>query len=236
MFATIKSILIGRGLRVEAALEANHAAPIIRQKIAEAEAGHASAKRGLAALIVKIRSEEEALGLLDSQIADLTDRTRQALEKEDEALAREAAVLLAQLEDERALRRRTLDGSRSKADRVRLAVERNHRQLIGLRQGLITAQSIARERAAIAGIGAGVGGSPGRSVSGSIREGEAVLARLLASDDPVALDVVLDDIEDDLSGRSTLDRLADAGCGAALKTRPEDILERLRSEPAETAA
>ena len=228
MFKTLKSILIGQRLQVEAELETQNAALIIRQKIAEAEAGHASAKRGLAALIVKIRSEQKALGLLDSQIADLTERTRQALEKSDEALAREAAVLLAQLEDERTLRQHTLDSSRSKADRIRLAVERNHRQLISLRQGLVTAQSIERERRAIAG----VGGQAGRSVSGSIREGEAVLSRLLASDDPVALDEVLGDIEDDLAGRSTIQRLSDAGCGASLKTRPEDILDRLRAQNA----
>lgn len=232
MFKTLRSILIGRGLQAEAELETQNAPLIIRQKIAEAEAGHASAKRGLAALIVKIRSEETALSLLDDQITDLTDRTRQALDKSDEALAREAAVLLAQLEDERTLRQQTLESSRSKADRIRLAVERNHRQLISLRQGLVTAQSIERERKAIAG----VGGSANRSVSGSIREGEAVLSRLLQSEDPVALDEVLGDIENDLSGRSTLQRLSDAGCGTPLKTRPEDILDRLRAQGATTDA
>ena len=152
MYNTLKSIFLGKALHAEATLESRNAAHIIRQRIAEAEAGHASAKRGLAALVVKIRAEEKTLTLLSDQIADMTDRARQALETDNEALAREAAVMIAQLEDERTLRQQTLESSRSKAERIRLAVERNHRQLSALRQGLITAQSIARERATIAGI------------------------------------------------------------------------------------
>ncbi|GLQ21519.1 PspA/IM30 family protein [Algimonas porphyrae] len=228
MYRTLRSIFQGKALQAEQSLETRNAALIIRQKIAEAEAGHASAKRGLAALVVKIRSEENTLILLGDQIAELTERTRQALAKENEALAREAAVMVAQLEDERSLRENTLDSSRRKAERIRLAVERNHRQLISLRQGLITAQSIERERAAIAGSHLHRAAPGQQSVSGSIREGEAVLSRLLKSEDPVALDDVLTDIEDDLSGQSVLNRLADAGCGPSLKTRPEDVLQRLR--------
>lgn len=236
MYRTLKSIFQGKGLHAEQNLETRNAALIIHQKISEAEAGHASAKRGLAALVVNIRSEEKALTLLNDQITDLTERTRQALAKENGALAREAAVLVAQLEDERILRQNTLVNSRSKAERVRLAIERNHRQLISLRQGLITAQSIERERASIAGIHS-YGGKPRQqSVSGSIREGEAVLSRLLKSEDPVALDTVLSEVEDDLTGQTVMNRLADAGCGPALKTRPEDVLQRLCGEAASTAS
>lgn len=226
MYQTLKSILIGRRIQTERRVETTHAATIIEQKIDEAESGHASAKRGLAAIVVKIRSEEKALSLLIDQIDELTDRTRQALRKENETLAREAAVLIAQLEDERLLREQSLTQFRHKADRIRLAVERNHHQLIALRQGLVTAQSIQRERTALSGVSM----PHGRSVSESIREGEAVLTRLLASDDPVALDDALAEIDDDLSGQSVLNSLAEAGCGAALKTRPHDVLERLRAD------
>ncbi len=228
MYATLRTIFLGKQRRALRQLETDNASLIIEQKIAEAEAGHAAAKRSLAAMIVQMRANESALERLRGEIADLSDRTRKALAAGDDALAADAAAMIAPMEDERRLREDTLAASRARASRLRLALERNQRQLIGLRQGLITAQSVERERRGLAGSN----GSPAseRSVRASIREGEAVLARLLGSDDPGALDDALDEVEDALSGRDVVQQLAERGHGKALKTRPEDVLERLRAE------
>jgi len=54
MFKTMRAVFLGTLGRAEQALETDNAAIIIEQKIREAEVGHGSAKRGLAALSKKL--------------------------------------------------------------------------------------------------------------------------------------------------------------------------------------
>ena len=228
MFKTLRTIFLGRAARAEQELETAHAAIIIEQKIREAEAGHAMAKRGLASIITRTKSESKALEVLEKRMSDLEDRTRQALAAGKDGLAHDAAALLAQLENERNVRERSLIGSQEKAERMRLAIEKTHRQLIDLRQGLITAKSIESERKAIAHIKGDI------SAHSAIAEGEAVLKRLLNSPDPVDALEALEDIEADLSGDTVMNRLAEEGFGDNGKVKANDILDRLRSETPKT--
>lgn len=228
MFKTLRTIFLGRAARAEQELETAHAAIIIEQKIKEAEAGHAMAKRGLASLITRSKSESRALEVLEKRTADLEDRTRKALVAGKDGLAHDAAALLAQLENERDVRERSLIGSKEKAERMRLAIEKTHRQLIDLRQGLITAKSIESERKAIGYIKGDI------SAHSAIAEGEAVLKRLLGSPDPVDALEALEEIEADLSGDSVMNRLAEEGFGDNGKVKANDILDRLRSETPKT--
>ena len=224
MWKVITAIFLGKAARAEEALESDNAAIIIEQKIREAEAGHDSAKRGLASLIARTKSEKKAIGGIETRIADLEARTRAALAAGKEALAADAAKLLAELENERTIRKKTLETAQEKADRMRLAAERTQRQLVDLRQGLITARSIEAERSAFKQMKGDL------SAASAIREGEAVLKRLLASDDPAAEVEAMEELEADLSGDNVIDRLATAGFGDAVKVRAEDILDRFRAE------
>ena len=224
MYNIIRTLILGRQARAVQKLETDNAALIIEQKIREAEAGHAAAKRGLASLIVRIGTEKRALEMLDTRLSDLTDRARDALEAGREDLAEEAATHIADMENERTVRVRTLDNAESKAQRVRLAIERTHRQLVTLRQGLITAQSVERERNAMRNM------QGDAQALSAIREGEAVLNRLLGSEDPVAIMDVLDEIESDLSGESVAERLADEGFGDPLRSTRSSVLDRLKDE------
>ena len=224
MFKTIKAVCLGRLGRAEAALEIENAALIIEQKIRDAEAGHASAKRGLAALIARTKSEKKALDYIDARISDLETRTQAAVEAGKTDLAMDAAKLLADLENERAVRTRTLESSQEKAERIKLNIEKTQRRLIDLRQGLITAQSVETERHAIRQMRGDM------SASSAIREGEAVLNRLLGSDDPIAFVEAYDEIESDLSGDTVMDRLSAAGFGTSGKVRPEDVLARFQTK------
>jgi len=224
MFKIMRTIFLGKAARVEQDIETANASIIIEQKIREAEAGHAMAKRGLAALITRSKSERKALNVLSGRITDLENRTREALAGGKESLAQDAAKLIAELENERAVRERTLISSQEKAERIRLAIEKTHRQLIDLRQGLITAKSIEVERHAVRNLKGDI------SAHSAIAEGEAVLKRLLGSPDPVATIEALEEIEADLSGDTVVDRLSEAGFGKSDKVQPSDILERLRAQ------
>ena len=67
MFKTLRTIFLGKAARAEQDLETANAAIIIEQKIREAEAGHATAKRGLASLITRSKSENKALIVLENR-------------------------------------------------------------------------------------------------------------------------------------------------------------------------
>jgi len=223
MFRTLRTIFLGRAARADEELETRNAAIIIEQKLREAEAGHANAKRGLARLIARCKSEQKALDVLETRIADLEIRTREAVEAGKNDLALDAAKLLADLENERAVRRRTLTGSNEKADRIKLAIEKTQRQLIDLRQGLITARSIEAERKAMTGMRSTM------TTQSAISEGEAVLGRLLTDADPVAEMDALEELEASLTGSDVIERLSSEGFGASEKVRPEDVLARFQT-------
>ena len=229
MFKTIRTVFFGKLGRAEQALEIDNAAIIIEQKIREAEAGHGSAKRGLAALIARTKSEEKALAYINTRISDLEMRTQAAVDGGRIDLAKDAAKLIADLENERAVRTRALESSREKAGRIRLNIEKTHRRLIDLRQGLLTAKSIEAERGAIQQLRGKL------SASSAIQEGEAVLERLLGSEDPIAMIDAYDDIEAELSGDSVMDRLTEAGFGQSDRIRPEDVLARFQTKAAKKA-
>jgi phage shock protein A len=224
MFKTIATIFLGRAGRAEEAIIDANAALMLEQKIREAEAGHDAAKRGLAALIARSKTERKALEGIETRIADLTERTRAALDAGKETLAADAAKLVADLENERAVRRRTLAGADEKADRMRLAIEKTQRQLIDLRQGLITARAIEAERKAVKSLKGDL------SANAAIREGEEVLKRLLSSTDPIDEIEALEEIDAQLAGDDVVDRLTEAGFGKPEKLRAEDILERIKSD------
>ena len=224
MLRTLKAVLIGRSVRAEQTLETQNAALIIEGKIREAEQGHAQAKRALAILITRAKAEERALDVVETRIQDLEPRIRQALEAGQNDLAEDAAHMLAALENEKRIRGNTLRSSREKSERLRLAIEKTHRQLIDLKQGLLTAKSIEFERRAFKQIKGDI------SANSAIREGEAVLQRLLQSDDPIDMMESLDEIEAELSGDRVLSDMAGAGFGAPIKLCGTDILARIKSE------
>jgi len=230
MFKTLQTIFLGRMGRAEQALETENAAIIIEQKIREADAAHTNAKRGLATLITRTKSERRALARIDQRLADLNPRIEAALSAKKQDLALDAARLCAELENEKATRLQTLENSQEKADRIRLHIEKTQRRLIDLRQGLHTAQSIETERRAISQMRGNL------SANSAIQEGEAVLGRLLASDDPTQIMETYDQINAELSGETVLDRLTEAGFGTSDKVRAEDILARFETPPVKKTA
>jgi len=224
MLKMFRAILAGQSVRAERSIEIQNAALIIEGKVAEAERGQSQAKTALAALITRTKSERRALGALEKRIADLESRIRQALEAQQTKLAEDAAQMLASMENERHLRQETLRRSDEKAQRLKLAIEKTHRQLIDLQQGLMTARAIGSERRAFRQVKGDI------NARSAIRDGEAVLQRLLRSEDPVDLMESLDEIEADLSGDRIIQDMTNAGFGDPLKLRGADILARIKSE------
>lgn len=224
MFAVIRTLFEGAGARAEEQLRDRYAVDLLEQKIRESEAALAAAKETLAALILRERNERRSLDQLKARIADLEARTKSALSAGNEDLARDAAAAIAELENERETRDKTVERLSQKAGRMRLSVERTHRRIVDLRQGMIQARAIDAEQRAQKKLNRSIGNDT------SIREAQSLLDRILEREDPFEESRMLDEIDDDLEHRSVRDRLAEAGHGPRTKHTAADILARLKEE------
>ena len=141
MFNVLRTLFAGASARAEEQLVDTFAIDLIEQKIREADAGLAAAKNTLAALIVRQRNEQQTFDRLVAQITDLEARVRQALASGREDLATDGATAIAQLENEKAVRRDTLAQLANRIARTQSSVEKAHRRIVDLRQGMISARA-----------------------------------------------------------------------------------------------
>lgn len=223
MLNVLKTLFMGASARAEEQLTDHFAIDLIEQKIREAEGALSLAKTTLAALIIRQRNEEQTLSRLNTQIADLETRARQAMAAGRDDLAGDAASAIATLENERAVRRDTLDQLANRVARTQAAVERAHRRIIDLRQGMISARAADAERKAQKSLNRSIGST------NSIREAEELIARVVNGPDLFAESEVLDEIDAGLSQTGIRDRLGEAGFGDKTKVRADDVLARLKS-------
>ncbi len=221
MISTVISLLKGQLAQTEAGLIDQNACLLLEQKVREAEAGHDMAKRALASILVTKQVEARTLEALSRRIADLEERTREALGAGNDKLAREAAMVLAEFENEWTLRGANIARADHAAARLRLAVEKAARKITGLQQGLLTARAVEAEREATKGLRGDLNGSA------AIAEGEKLLARILERSDPIEEIEIFERMDAELSGAEIVNRLADAGFGEPTRIQADDILIRL---------
>ncbi len=222
MFKTLATLINGQHARAEDRVRDAFAIELIDQKIRESEASLRAAKATLASLIQRQRSEQRQHDGLNSRIADLSKRAKEALDNDREDMAAEAARAIASMENELAGRAETLGRLEQKVMRLRSSIESGHRRIIDLKQGAIQARAVRREqdlqsRMAI------------HSETGSVEEAEELISRVLGKDDPFERSEILADINSDLNHDTLTDRMADAGFGAATRSTADDVLARLKA-------
>ncbi|MFK0689913.1 PspA/IM30 family protein [Mesorhizobium sp. IMUNJ 23033] len=223
MLSLIRTLLDGASAKAEDRLKDQFAVDLLAQRIRDAEAGLASAKQTLASLIVRQRAEQASLDQLDRRIADLEERTRSALAATNEPLARDGAGAIAELENEREVRRATVRSLVEKTLRMRMSLEQAHRRIVDLNQGMISARAIDAEQKAQRRLNRSIGRTA------SLNEAEALLARIRERSDPFEEASILDEIDAGLSQEAIRGRLEDAGHGSSTKVRAQDVLDRLKS-------
>lgn len=223
MFRTLATLINGQNARAEDRVRDAFAIELIDQKIRESEASLRAAKATLASLIQRQRSEEKQHAALKTRISDLTKRAKDALDKDREDMAGEAARAIANMENELTVRAETLDRLDQKVIRLRSSIESGHRRIIDLKQGAIQARAVRREQnIQVQMTRTGV-------QSGSVEEAEELISRVLGKDDPFERTEILADINRDLDGDTITDRMADAGFGGATRATAGDVLARLKS-------
>jgi phage shock protein A len=228
MFNVLKTLMNGASARADEALTDHFAIDLIEQKIREAEASLGAAKNTLASLIIRQRNEERHVTKLDVDIKDLETRAGLALSNGNEDLAAEAATAIADLINEREVRKATVDQVAQRVIRTQGAVAKANRRIIDLRQGMISARAADAERKAQKSLNRSIGSST------AIRDAEALINRVLNQDDPLEQSNVLDEIDASLDGKSVRDRLAEAGYGDRTKVSAADVLSRLKAANAPT--
>jgi len=230
MFEILSTLLKGSNAKAVEVVTDHFAIDLLNQKIREAEGGVNGAKQALATLILRQRAEQTALNLLRSRKAALEDRVRKAITAGSSDLAMEGAAAIAEMENEEAVRAQTILRLDEKVSRLRHSVEKAHRRVIDLRQGAITARAIDVERRSQRNLN--------RSLErgSAIDEAEALIRRVAEQDDPLEQAEIVEEIDQSLSHKTAEDRLAEAGFGPSTKVRAEDVLARLRTTPASTAA
>ena len=215
------------GAKVRDKSEEAFSVELLDLKIREAEQNLGGAKRTMAALLMRLRAEERSAGRIAGEIADLEERACEAIARGRDDLALQGAEAIAELEDEQALRSNTVASLKTRIEQIRLSIEKANRRLVSLRQGAVAAKAAVAERQAQ--------GRIQRSLKGttSLREAEDLVARITSQSDPFEEAGVLDEIDAQLDKSSVRHRLAEAGCGTPLKTRPSDVLERIAAKAAD---
>jgi phage shock protein A len=222
MFNTLKTLITGANARAEEQLRETYSIELITQKIREAEGNLKAAKLTLASLIQRQRAEQRQVDTLEERIRDLMARAGEALEGGREDLAQSAAQAVADIENELAVRRQTLDRLDTRILQLRQSVETASRRITDLKQGAIAARATRREQDIQRRLRRHTGGdSPAE-------EAEALIRDVLQRDDPFEQGEILREIDSELSGTTIADDLADAGFGPRSRSTAADVLSRLK--------
>jgi phage shock protein A len=232
MLKIVTTLLRGAASEAEEALFDANAIRVLEQQLRDAAASLEHARRELACAMAHQSSEERAVSALQSRIVELERAARDALDAAREDLAAEVATVIAAAEDERTLRKASVEKFAADVRRFKQLSEDGRLRLADLRRGL----EMARAQEALRRAGAN-----GRRAltlgTGALREAEATLVRIRdvqAREEDVA--AAMDELENRESGRDLADRLSAAGFGSVKKTKSADVLARLKAQAAKASS
>lgn len=228
MLKIVTTLLRGAVADAEDAVFDANAIRLLEQQLRDAAASIEHSKRELACAMAHQSSEERAIAALSERIAELEKSGTEALSAGREDLANEAAIVVAATEDEKTERQAALDRFSSDVRRLKQISEEGRKRLAELRRGL----ELARTQDALRRAGAN-GRRALASGTGALRKAEATLAKvreLTARDEDIS--AALDELERQGSSEDLQSRLSEAGFGPKLKTKPSDMLARMRARSA----
>ena len=232
MLKIFTTLVRGAAAEAEQAVFDANAIRILEQQLRDAAGALEYSKRELGCAMAHRASEARAAEALAARTAELEQSATEAITAGREDLATEAATVIAATEDELADRRAAIKRFDTDISRLKQLTETGHRRLAELRRGLeMSRAQEALRRAGANGRRALVTGT------GALREAEATLAKIrethMKSDD---FSEACEQLDADAAEKSIDKKLAEAGFGPNLKTKPNDVLERLRRKQAAAAS
>ncbi|MGR9434121.1 PspA/IM30 family protein [Rhizobium leguminosarum] len=222
MFKLISILLRGRAHDAEQAFADRNAVPLLAQQIRDAAQSIQSARRSVAVAIAQNEQERVQHAAIVARIADLENRASAALAKGNEALAREAAEAIAYLEAERDASEKAQAQFTSSIDKLKAIVRASEARLQELQRG----ERLARATQEAQKLDVVVAG-PGFA---TLDDAEETLARLrLRQSQNELTAAALKDMEGAIRPAGIIEKLANAGFGAPLRSSADDVLARLKS-------
>ncbi|TAU87749.1 PspA/IM30 family protein [Rhizobium leguminosarum] len=222
MFKLISILLRGRAHDAEQAFADRHAVPLLSQQIRDAAQSIQSARRSVAVAIAQNEQEKGQHATIVARIADLEIRASAALAKGNEGLAREAAEAIAYLEAERDASEKAQSQFTSAIDKLKGIVRASEARLQELQRG----ERLARATQEAQKLDVVVSG-PGFA---TLDDAEETLARLrLRQSQNELTAAALKDMEGAIRPAGIIEKLANAGFGAPLRSSADDVLARLKS-------
>ncbi|TAT82721.1 PspA/IM30 family protein [Rhizobium ruizarguesonis] len=222
MFKLISILLRGRAHDAEQAFADRHAVPLLSQQIRDAAQSIQSARRSVAVAIAQNEQEKGQHATIVARIADLEIRASAALAKGNEGLAREAAEAIAYLEAERDASEKAQAQFTGAIDKLKGIVRASEARLQELQRG----ERLARATQEAQKLDVTVAG-PGFD---TLDDAEETLARLrLRQSQNELTAAALKDMEGAIRPAGIIEKLANAGFGAPLRSSADDVLARLKS-------
>ncbi|ASS54071.1 PspA/IM30 family protein [Rhizobium leguminosarum] len=222
MFKLISILLRGRAHDAEQAFADRNAVPLLAQQIRDAAQSIQSARRSVAVAIAQNEQERVQHTAIVTRIDDLENRASAALAKGNEGLAREAAEAIAYLEAERDASEKAQGQFTSSIDKLKAIVRASEARLQELQRG----ERLARATQEAQKLDVVVAG-PGLA---TLDDAEETLARLrLRQSQNELTAAALKDMEGAIRPAGIIEKLANAGCGAPLRSSADDVLARLKS-------
>ncbi|MGR9182015.1 PspA/IM30 family protein [Rhizobium leguminosarum] len=222
MFKLISILLRGRAHDAEQAFADRNAVPLLAQQIRDAAQSIQSARRSVAVAIAQNEQERVQHAAIVARIADLEIRASAALAKGNEALAREAAEAIAYLEAERDASEKAQAQFTTSIDKLKGIVRASEARLQELQRG----ERLARATQEAQKLDVVVAG-PGFA---TLDDAEETLARLrLRQSQNELTAAALKDMEGSIRPAGIIEKLANAGFGAPLRSSADDVLARLKS-------
>ena len=231
MLKLFTTLVRGAVCDAEQAVFDQNATLVLAQQLRDAATSLELAKKELACAMAHRSSEMRAAASLNDRIATLEQGAIEALNAGRTDLAEEAATVVAAVEDERADRQAAIARFDVDIARLQSLTEEGARRLRELGRGLDMARAQeALNRAGANGRRALVTGT------GALRDAEATLARIRENHSQLAdASAALDELDRKTRGVGLDERLAAAGFGPNTKTKPGDVLSRMRARAATAA-
>lgn len=223
MFKILTTLVRGRSAEVLEGIGDANAIAILKQQIRDASAGVISAQQAVAVVMAYQAREQKTHSRLETQMGELEQRAIAALEKGEEQLASEAAGRIAELEQELASSKQALDHYSAESTKLREQLSLCQKRLRELQRGKQLVDAAERTQK--------LSGSIPNGALSSLREAEATLERLKQRhEDALNVETALTELDVEQRASSLVSRLADAGCGAPVKSDASNVLKRLRQE------
>lgn len=223
MFNVILTLIRGRAHDAEQAFIDRNAVPLLAQQIRDAASAIQSARRAVAIAVAQNEQEKSQQAAIAGRIADLETRAVAAIQKGSDELARQAAETIAQLEAERDASEKAQAQFTQTIDKLKATVRASEARLQELQRG----ERLARATEQTQKLSAACDDNSGLA---TLDDAEQTLARLRAYQDRCQIAATAMK-EMDAGSRQTviIEKLANAGFGAALGPSADDVLARLRS-------